>query len=335
MAILRRMTPAFLFLLLAALTACTAVSPTTPTPAEGTPAPTRTPQIPTPTPTVTILPPIATPTVKPAVPEFSHVVIIMFENREFGSVIGSADMPNFNRYAEEGALLSQYYGIRHPSLPNYLALIGGDTFGVDRDCETCWVDAPSLPDLIEASGRTWKAYLEGMPSPCFLGSYGNYAQKHNPFVYFTPIRTDKARCEVSDVPLTTLDEDLSQAWLPDFAFIMPDLCNSAHDCSTAVADKWLKSTVERLRESPAWNSRSLIVITWDEGQGDHSCCGLKTGGGRVATVLLSQLVRPGYVDETPYTHYSLLRTISSAWNLELLGHAADDTTALIQAPWLP
>lgn len=336
MALLRRMIVGILLLVVLSSCAGLTGSPASPTPnTEPTLSFTLVPTLPTPTPTVTILPPLATPTAKPAVPEFSHVVIIMLENREFGSVIGRADMPNFNRYAKEGALLTQYYGVQHPSLPNYLALIGGDTFGVNTDCEKCWVDAPSLPDLIEASGRTWKAYEEDMPSACFIGSTLSYAQKHNPFIYFKAIRENETRCKTSVVPLTELDADLSKAWLPDFAFIMPNLCNSAHDCSTTVSDQWLKSWVERLRESPAWNDRSLIVITWDEGQGDHSCCGLKTGGGRVATVLLSQLVQPGFVDETPYTHYSLLRTLSAAWNMKLLGHAADDATSLIQAPWLP
>jgi hypothetical protein len=77
----------------------------------------------------------------------------------------------------------------------------------------------------------------------------------------------------------------------------------------------------------------LIVLTWDEGQGEHSCCGLSTGGGRIATVLISPLAKNGFEDVTPYTHYSLLRTISEAWGLPLVGHAADAETNLITAPW--
>ena len=100
-------------------------------------------------------------------------------------------------------LLTQHYAVAHPSLPNYLALIGGDTFGVTFDCTKCIYNAITLPDLIEASGRTWKAYQEDMPSPCFAGAEsGNYAMKHNPFVYFEPIRLDAARCRRSVVPIT-------------------------------------------------------------------------------------------------------------------------------------
>jgi hypothetical protein len=78
----------------------------------------------------------------------------------------------------------------------------------------------------------------------------------------------------------------------------------------------------------------LVIVTWDEGQGNHSCCGLPTeAGGRIATILLSPQVKNGYEDATPYSHYSILKTIAEAWHLPYLGHAADADTALIIAPW--
>jgi hypothetical protein len=78
----------------------------------------------------------------------------------------------------------------------------------------------------------------------------------------------------------------------------------------------------------------LIVLTFDEGQGNHSCCGLpEEAGGRIPVVLLSPLVKNGFQDETPYTHYSLLKTIAEAWGLAYLGHAADGDNVLITAPW--
>ena len=111
------------------------------------------------------------------VPPFEHTVLILFENKEFGTVIGNPNMPQFNRLAQEYTLLTQFYAVRHPSLPNYIALIGGETFGISSDCNDCFVNAPSLPDLIEASGRNWKTYQEDMPQPCFLGDTHIYAQK--------------------------------------------------------------------------------------------------------------------------------------------------------------
>jgi len=295
---------------------------------------TATPPAPTPSETATATPTF-TPTATPSgpVPDFSHIIVIFLENKEFGTVIGNSRMPNFNQWAKDYTLLTQYYGVRHPSLPNYLAVIGGDTFGITSDCENCFVNAPSLPDLIEASGRTWKTYQEDMPSPCFVGSRGLYAQKHNPFIYFDPIRLDKERCQRSILPLSELDNDLAKGDLANFIFITPNECNDAHSCPLEAADQWLYTWVNKLMGTRLYDERSLIVLTWDEGQGDHSCCGLPEGGGRVATVLISPLVKTGFQDDTPYSHYSLLKTISVAWGLPELGHAGDSSTNLIIKPW--
>ncbi len=297
-------------------------------------APTISPDIiPTGTPTEA---PTATQTPAPLVPDFAHIVIVVFENKEFGTVVDSPDMPYFNQLAKSYTLLTQFYAETHPSLPNYLAMIGGDTFGVTFDCTRCIEDAPTLPDLIEAKGLTWKTYQEDMPSPCFAGDEaGNYAIKHNPFVYFKPIRLDAARCARSIVPFTQLSVDLAAGTLPNYVFITPNLCNDAHDCPVKIADDWLKGLMAQLQ--PALDAEGkpyLIVLTWDEGQGNHSCCGLPAeAGGRIATILVSPQVKSGFEDATPYTHYSLLKTISEAWHLSYLGHAADADNVLITAPW--
>ena len=295
-----------------------------------TPAPVLSTATLTPVPTLT---PTATP--KPLVPNFEHIVIIMFENKEFGSVIGNPLMPNYNRLAREYTLLTQYYAVTHPSLPNYIALMGGDTFGIDRNCNDCFIDEPSLPDLIEASGRTWKTYQEDMPEPCYLGDTHLYVQKHNPFIYFDRIRLDTARCERTIVPLIALQTDIETASLPNFIFITPNLCNDAHDCPLDVADAWLTELLGRLVPAlDATGESYLLVMLFEEGQGNHSCCGLPPeAGGRVPVVFYSPLVKNGFEDPTPYTHYSLLKTISTAWDLPLLGHAGDESNVLITAPW--
>ncbi len=297
---------------------------------------------PTPVPTRAILPsatamPSVPPTVTtaPLVPDFKHIVIIVFENKEFGTVIGNRLMPVFNDLASRYTLLSQHYAVAQASLPNYLSMIGGDTFGINRNCEDCFINAPSLPDLIEASGRTWATYQEDMPSPCFVGSKVNYVMKHNPFIYFDSIRLDADRCAKSVLPLPRLQTDLEAGALPNFIFITPNLCNSAHDCTLRVADDWLNMQLSTLMPAlDATNEPYLIILTWDEGQGNHSCCGLpEEAGGRVATILISPQVKNGFQDPTPYSHYSLLKTISESWGLSYLGHAADELTALIIAPW--
>ena len=287
-----------------------------PLPPAGTPVPTGTPLPASPTAALDFPSPTA-PTPDPAIPDFSHIVIVIFENKEFDKVIGNPQMPVYNRLAREYTLLSSHYAVAHPSLPNYIALVSGDTFGIDSDCRDCFVNAPSLPDLIEQSGRTWKTYQEDMPAPCFLGNKGDYAQKHNPFVYFDPIRLDAARCERSVVPLAELDVDLEAGTLPDFIFISPNLCHDSHDCGLDVSDQWLDGLLKKLLPAlDATGEPYLVALTFDEGNRSGSCCGLpEQAGGRVATVLLSPQARSGFQDETPYSHYSLLKTISAAWGL--------------------
>lgn len=323
-----------LFLLEALILSACASAPVsaTPSPVAPTRTATASPIPPSETPVPTITP---SPTPAPLVPNFEYVVVIVFENKEFERVIGNPDMPVFNQIAGDYTLLTQHYAVTHPSLPNYLAMIGGDTFGVDRNCEDCFVNAPSLPDLIEASGRTWKTYQEGMLRPCFIGSWGDYAQKHNPFMYFDAIRLDSDRCEMSVRPLTDLYADLAADSLPNFSFIVPNLCNSAHDCWLGITDDWLEVQLQYLLNFFSTKSQSfLIILTWDEGDSNASCCGLPAeAGGRIATVLISPRAKNGFEDDTPYTLYSLLKTIAEAWGFPYLGHAADADTALIVEPW--
>ena len=293
---------------------------------------------PTPRPSLTppaTLTPVPSLTATPLVPNFAHIVVLVFENKEYGTVIGNGSMPNYNQYAQSYTLLNAFFAVSHPSLPNYLAMMGGDTFGITSDCTRCFVDAQSLPDLIEQAGLTWRTYQERMPQPCFVGDTLLYAQKHNPFIYFTPIREDTARCQTSIVPLTQLDADMAANALPNFVFITPDICNDAHDCPVSTADAWLGDIMPKLQNFlDASGQPYLIVLTWDEGQGDHSCCGLpEKAGGRIPVVLISPQVKTGFQDDTPYTHYSLLKTISAAWHLPYLGHAADPENVLITAPW--
>jgi phospholipase C len=179
-------------------------------------------------------------------------------------------------------------------------------------------------DQLEASGISWKGYFESMPSPCFVGDSpdGLYAQKHNPFIYFDSVRIDPARCN-KIVPLDRLSADLSGDTLPSLIWIGPNLRSSTHDGTIAEGDHWLSDHLTDLLNSPAFEQDGLLVVTYDEGDSDEACCGQRSGGGRIATVIASPLARRGYTSTTPYNHYSMLRSIEDAWGLGYLGHAAD------------
>ncbi len=286
--------------------------------------------------TATVLPvatsaPAAVASTAGKIPNFDHIVLIVLENEYLQNVIGSAQMPHFNALAQKYVLLSNYSAVSHPSLPNYLALVSGSTQNVTSDCTGCFFNQPNLADEIETSGRSWKSYQESMPVPCFVGNIGQYVQMTNPFIYFDSIRLDATRCDRSIVPLTQLDQDLAANALPNFVFIMPDKCDSGHDCSADTADTWLNDMVAKLQASPALGQNNLIMITFDEGMKHEAT--LKTRG-QVATLLISPLAQAGFNDSNAYTHYSLLKTILAAWDLPDLGQTQLSSTALIEAPWL-
>jgi phosphatidylinositol-3-phosphatase len=248
----------------------------------------------------------------PPVPSFAHVFVVVFENREAGDVLGSGDAPTFDRLAQAGARLTHYDAVAHPSLPNYLALVSGSTHGIVDDCTDCVVRARSLADTLEASGRTWKTYAEGLPHRGFTGSSsGRYAKKHDPFLYFADVLAS-ARRRDRVVPFAQLARDRRSGRLPDFALVVPDLCDDMHDCSTSTGDAWLRRQVEPLLSLP----RTAVFVVFDEGSSDAG------GGGHVAALVLGTAVRPGATYAQPTSHYGLLRTVEDAWRLPALGRSA-------------
>ena len=262
-------------------------------------------------------------------PVFSHIFIIMMENEEEESIEGDPAAPYLNQLAAQYARADDFYAVQHPSLPNYLALIGGDTFGINSNCIDCFISASdNLVTQLEAAGRSWKAYMESMPGPCFLGDAAPlYRQKHNPFIYFDSVRTDPARCN-RIVPFTQFTADAQANALPDFVWITPNMCNDMHDCTVADGDKWLQTWAPEILATPAWKDNGLLFILFDEGKSDKGCC-TYAAGGKIYALVISPLVQPGFSSEASYDHYSVLRTIETAWGLPLLGKAGCDCTPLM------
>jgi len=257
------------------------------------------------------------------------VFTIVMENEESSSLIGNSAAPYINGLANSYGLATQYYGVSHPSLPNYLALTAGSTFGIASDSTTCWVGATNLADQIEAGGRSWKAYLEGMPSACFVGDAYPYMQKHNPWIYYNDIRTNAARCAAHVVPFTQLGTDLAGGSVPNYVWITPNMCNDMHDCSIATGDTWLRNQVPAILNSAAFRNGGVLFITWDEGSTNAGCC-TNAAGGRIVTLVISPLARTGFQSSVAETHYSLLRTIEDSWNMPRLGGAACTCTVAMR-----
>jgi len=259
----------------------------------------------------------------PRPPRASHVVVIVLENRDYEQVVGNWEVPYLNWLARRGAVAGNYYGVTHPSLPNYLALIAGSTFGIQEDCTDCTVPGPNLATQMSRAGISWRAYMEGLPEPCFTGSgYGLYAKRHDPFAYFPTITSVPERC-ANIVPETRLAADLERHRLPEFAWLTPDVCHDGHDCPLTVVDYHLYTLVPQLMRQ--LGPHGLLIVTFDEGsyyEGNTNagCCG-GPGGGRIATILVGPDVERGKEILLPANHYSLLASLEDRFGLPRLGAA--------------
>ena len=249
---------------------------------------------------------------------YRHVIWLWMENRTYSAVLGSgAAAPHLASYASRCGLATSYDAVTHPSLPNYLAATSGSTGGVHSDCgpDQCPQKRASLFGQLQAAGRQWRSYEEAMPRSCALSPASPYAPKHNPAVYFTPVRS---RCAAWDVPMGgaggAFAKALAARALPAFSFVTPDLCHDGHDCSTSTADSWLGTWLGRITASAAYRAGDTVLfLTWDEGVGSDQ---------HIATAVIAPSVPRGLRVSTPYTHYSLLRTTEELLGLPRLGAAA-------------
>jgi hypothetical protein len=245
------------------------------------------------------------------------------ENRSYSQVWATSSTPYITALGNLYVRATAYHAISHPSLPNYLDMFAGSNYHITTDCSpsvSCYANAWNLADNLDAKGLRWKAYMESMPAPCYINASGNYAPKHDPFVYFVDILTSPTRCGGHVVPFSALSSDLSSASkTPNFAFISPNLCNDMHSCSISTGDNWLKGQIPAILSSPACNSETcLLILTWDEDDGNSS--------NRVLTIFAGPAAKTGgLTSSVNYTHYSMLRTIESIFGLPTL--TSNDTHA--------
>jgi hypothetical protein len=205
-------------------------------------------------------------TVNSPIPHYQHIVEIMMENTSYSTILGNPYAPQINALANKYGLATNYYGVTHPSEPNYMASIAGSNFGVQDDnqfyctpalastdphCGGTTVDhtvsAPNLADQLTAAGMTWKGYFQNLPpapstglitsGPNANGPYtykypsntnALYASKHNPFLNFTGTQGALANM----VPDTQLGMDLANGNLPNFGLVVPDQCHDMHGTGT-------------------------------------------------------------------------------------------------------
>jgi hypothetical protein len=258
-------------------------------------------------------------TIAPAAASSSHVAVIVMENKESSDVLRSSSSRYVAALARRYAIATSSYAIGHPSLPNYLALTSGSTHGITSDCTDCHVAARNIVDQLAAARLSWRAYMEGLPSPCSqVAGADGYAKKHDPFLYYDDIARDPRRCR-NVVGFDQLASDLRRGRLPTFAFISSNLCHDTHDCDIATGDRFLAGLVPTLLRE--LGPRGFLVLTWDEGSTGDGCC-TDAHGGRIATIVAGHDVRRHALSSRPVDHYGVLHTIEDALGLAPLGGAA-------------
>jgi len=253
-------------------------------------------------------------------PAITKVIVFMVENHSLAQM--KAGMPKVYAFAKKYAYASDYHAIRHPSLPNYIAITAGSTLGIsdDKDPDAHRLTADNVFHQTLQLHKRAKLYADSMPSRCYLHNDGNYVVRHNPLAYYVH---DRQACDRYDVPAGQLTADVKNGQLPNIGFVIPNLIHDAHNGTLAQSDQWISQQINLLRSGPDWASgRLAIVITADEDDGHH--------GNRVLTVVGSRY-QPHTVVTRYLNHYSLTRLLEQVAGAHYLRQAK--TAADMKSPF--
>jgi phosphatidylinositol-3-phosphatase len=260
-------------------------------------------------------------------PSTPHLVIIVMENKEYSSVVGSSAAPYINgTLIPASRVFTKYYAEEHPSLPNYLALSSAGSAGCVADnCPVGFDPQENLFHQMDTAAVSWKAYQESMPSNCFGANQGAYLVRHNPPPYYSNLTT----CATKDVRFTEFATDLQNGTLPDFSWITPNKYNDMHSDQKRAPCLLANTTLNKVCQGDRWLSQNLppllalnndgvtsndvtVIVTFDEGSTGEG------GGGRVLTLVTGPNVTPGTQNSTMFGHLGLLNAMEDWFGLPQL-----------------
>ncbi len=258
--------------------------------------------------------------------KLTTVFTVLMENHDYAEIVGSANAPYFNSLIAKYGLATNYMdSMVHPSLPNYLYLISGDTQGVTTDFDPTTNGFPKnaqhLGSQLIAKSVPWRSYQESMGTACKLTVSGNYAPKHNPFLYFTDIQSGP--CAATNVDYSQLAADLT-ANANHYYFITPNQVDDGHNGTPGpalkVSDTWAQTEIGKIMASPAYLNGGVIFITWDEAEG-------RNGDSRdqVPMIVVSEQIKsPGFKSNKAYSHKSYLATVEDILGLGRLATTTNE-----------
>lgn len=278
-----------------------------------------------------------------------HIMIIVEENRSYGTIIGSQYAPYLNSLATTYVSATNWYAVQHTSQNDYVELLSGSNQGIPVGKP---YSTTTLVDELHAKGIAWKAYVENLPYNCFKGtspSVGLYDPFHNPFHYFTNYATTSgAWCSSANLstegivpyPGTSgLVSALDASNAPDFVYLEPNNCHDMHGdnntgspCAGSLqrtlikaGDTWLSKNIGTVITSPWFQANGIIIITWDESSGTDTsgCCGGIATGGHIATIVITSKNKGFGPFASIGDHYGTLAAIERAFSVTLLLNSAN------------
>ncbi|WP_190814937.1 alkaline phosphatase family protein [Saccharopolyspora pogona] len=252
-----------------------------------------------------------------AVPRPDHVVVVMMENKGYDQILGNSStspqdqIPYIKSLAAQGASFTNSYGVTHPSLPNYYALLSASDVVKDNTWPApSSVDTDNLPNQLTTHGYSFADYADqGLPTQWLrYKTTPGTADNLNPM--------DK---RLADFPATPA----GFAALPTVSLVVGNGDQSMHDGTLAQGDAWVKAKFDSYI-TWAKTHNSLFVLTWDEDD--------FTPVNRISTIFAGPMARAGEYDQK-INHYNVLRTILDMYGLPHINHTADADVSTITDPW--
>ncbi len=260
------------------------------------------------------------------------VFTIVLENQDYADIVGSPNAPYINSLIARYGLATNYRDNAHPSMPNYLEMASGSTQGAsdDRGPTTAPfpVDADNLGSQLASAGIPWRSYQESMGAPCGLSSSGNYAPKHNPFVYFANVQKGpNGLCEKAVVDYSQFAADLAGGNYK-YMWITPNLLDDGHnptnDPVTGLkqSDAWCGREIPKLLASAQFQAGGILFLTWDEAEGRNG-----HDPDRIPMIVITKNIKSaGFQPATAFDHSSYTATVEDLFGLPRLAGAKKATS---------
>ena len=236
---------------------------------------------------------------------FDQLVVVLMENHDLADIYGPATY--MTQLADQYGLAQHWESITNPSQPNYIALIGGSTFGVSGDGNSPNLNHPTIVDIIENSGHTWKAFAEDASgSGCGLNP--PRGEDHFPFLSYTTVTGNPSRC-ANLLPGSSTEVIAALNAGTNFIWLTPNDCNNMHSCSVSTGDSWIQSWVPQLLTAMN-GKRAALMLTYDEGYANPPL---------VYTAFIGPAAKAAYKSSTSFIHYSFIKLLEDVWGGGNLG----------------